>query len=188
MVWAILARMDGETVTGASWQDAARSWAVARGVSDGTDPNGLVTREQFATMLLRYAGEPASAQSLSAFTDAASVSGWAGTAMAWAVEKGIVTGVTATTLVPQGTATPRAGGGDAHALRGAVKDNVKTANAARDKPGRRFCAYYRPLNTNPKPPALGLKGVAKERADDVFFAAGIKRRRSKADFAPTWSG
>ena len=25
--------------------------------------------------------------------------------MAWAVEKGIVTGVTATTLVPQGTAT-----------------------------------------------------------------------------------
>ena len=105
MVWAILARMDGETVTGASWQDAARSWAVARGVSDGTDPNGLVTREQFATMLWRYAGEPASAQSLSGYTDASSVSGWAGTAMAWAVEKGIVTGVTATTLVPQGTAT-----------------------------------------------------------------------------------
>ena len=33
------------------------------------------------------------------------------------------------------------------------------------------------------------KGGARERADDVFFAAGIKRRRSKADFAPTrWSG
>ena len=30
------------------------------------------------------------------------------------------------------------------------------------------------------------KGGARERADDVFFAAGIKRRRSKADFAPTW--
>ena len=105
MVWAILARMDGETVTGASWQAEAREWAMANGVSDGTDPNGLVTREQFATMLWRYAGEPASSCSLSAFTDAASVSGWAGTAMAWAVEKGIVTGVTATTLVPQGTAT-----------------------------------------------------------------------------------
>ena len=29
-------------------------------------------------------------------------------------------------------------------------------------------------------------GGARERADDVFFAAGTKRRRSKADFAPTW--
>ena len=46
MVWAILARMDGETVTGASWQAEAREWAMANGVSDGTDPNGLVTREQ----------------------------------------------------------------------------------------------------------------------------------------------
>ena len=27
---------------------------------------------------------------------------------------------------------------------------------------------------------------ARERADDVFCPAGIKRRRSKADFAPTW--
>lgn len=105
MVWAILARMDGETVTGASWQAEAREWAMASGVSDGTDPNGLVTREQFATMLWRYAGEPASSYSLSAFTDAASVSDWAEAAMAWAVENGIITGVTATTLVPQGTAT-----------------------------------------------------------------------------------
>ena len=105
MVWAILARMDGETVTGASWQAEAREWAMASGVSDGTDPDGLVTREQFATMLWRYAGEPASSYSLSAFTDASSVSAWAVDAMSWAVENGIITGVTATTLVPQGTAT-----------------------------------------------------------------------------------
>ena len=26
-----------------------------------------------------------------------------------------------------------------------------------------------------------------DRADDVSFAISIKRRRSKADFAPTWS-
>ncbi len=32
---------------------------------------------------------------------------------------------------------------------------------------------------------LGMKNAAR-RADDGFFAAGIKRRRSKADFAPTW--
>ena len=105
MVWAILARIDGETVTGANWIDTARAWAMAEGVSDGTDPNGLVTREQFATMLWRYAGEPASSYSLAKFTDNASVSDWASTAMSWAVEKGIITGVTESTLVPQGHAT-----------------------------------------------------------------------------------
>ena len=105
MVWAILARIDGETVTGANWIDTARAWAMAEGVSDGTDPNGLVTREQFATMLWRYAGEPASSYSLAKFTDNASVSDWASTAMSWAVEKGIITGVTESTLVPQGHTT-----------------------------------------------------------------------------------
>ena len=105
MVWAILARIGGETVTGANWIDTARAWAMAEGVSDGTDPNGLVTREQFATMLWRYAGEPASSYSLAKFTDNASVSDWASTAMSWAVEKGIITGVTDSTLVPKGTAT-----------------------------------------------------------------------------------
>ena len=105
MVWAILARIDGETVTGANWVETAREWAMANGVSDGTDANGYVTREQLATMLWRYAGEPASSYSLSAFTDAANVSGYAANAMAWAVEHGIISGVTDTTLVPQGTAT-----------------------------------------------------------------------------------
>ncbi len=105
MVWAILARIDGETVTGANWVETAREWAMASGVSDGTDADGYVTREQLATMLWRYAGEPASDYSLSAFTDADSVSDYAATAMAWAVEHGIITGVTDTTLVPQGTAT-----------------------------------------------------------------------------------
>ena len=41
MVWAILARVDGETVTGAAWATDVRAWAMAEGVSDGTDPNGL---------------------------------------------------------------------------------------------------------------------------------------------------
>ena len=53
MVWAILARIDGETVTGADWAAEAREWAVAAGVSDGTDPDGYVTREQLVTMLYR---------------------------------------------------------------------------------------------------------------------------------------
>ena len=105
MVWAILARVDGETVTGANWVETAREWAMASGVSDGTDADGYVTREQLATMLWRYAGEPASSYSLSAFTDADSVSDYAANAIAWAVEHGIISGVTDTTLVPQGAAT-----------------------------------------------------------------------------------
>ena len=105
MFWAVLGRIDGATITGANWADQARDWAMAEGVSDGTDPNGLVTREQMVTMLWRYAGEPESTASLSAYTDAASVSDWAETAMRWAIDEGIITGMTDTTLVPQGTAT-----------------------------------------------------------------------------------
>ena len=105
MFWAVLGRIDGATITGTNWADQARDWAMAEGVSDGTDPNGLVTREQMVTMLWRYAGEPESSASLSAYTDAESVSDWAETAMRWAIDEGIITGMTDTTLVPQGTAT-----------------------------------------------------------------------------------
>ena len=43
---------------------------------------------------------------------------------------------------------------------------------------------FRPLFTSAA--GRSWRGGARERADDVFFATGIKRRRSKADFAPTW--
>ena len=111
MVWAILARIDGETVTGANWIDTARAWAMAEGVSAGTDPNGLVTREQFATMLYRYAvakgydvsiGE---STNILSYADFASISEYAIPAMQWTCGSGIVTGVTDSTLAPQGTAT-----------------------------------------------------------------------------------
>ena len=105
MVWAILARIDGETVTGADWAAEAREWAVAAGVSDGTDPDGYVTREQLVTMLYCYAGEPAASGSLSGWADAARVSDWAEGAMAWAVGEGVITGASATELNPAGSAT-----------------------------------------------------------------------------------
>ena len=105
MVWAILARIDGQTVTGDNWVETARTWAMANGVSDGENANAAVTREQLATMLWRYAGEPDGIAPLSSWRDAASVSDWAGTAMSWAVSNGIITGVTGDTLAPQGTAT-----------------------------------------------------------------------------------
>ena len=56
-------------------------------------------------MLWRFAGEPEAGGDLSAFTDAGGVSEWAENAMAWAVGNGVITGVTDTTLVPQGGAT-----------------------------------------------------------------------------------
>ena len=111
MVWAILARIDGETVTGSNWADTARTWAMAEGVSDGTDPNGLVTREQFATMLYRYAvakgydvsiGEDTNILSYADFDE---ISEWAIPAIQWACGSGIITGVTDATIVPQGSAT-----------------------------------------------------------------------------------
>ena len=111
MVWAILARIDGETVTGADWASAARAWAMASGVSDGTDPNGPVTREQFATMLYRYAAAKGydvsigESTNILSYADFASISEYAVPAMQWACGSGIVTGVTDSTLVPQGTAT-----------------------------------------------------------------------------------
>ncbi len=111
MVWAILARVDGETVTGANWADTAREWAVANGVSDGENASGYVTREQLAAMLWRYAvykgydvsiGEDTNILSYADFAD---LSEYAIPAMQWACGAGVITGVTDSTLVPQGEAT-----------------------------------------------------------------------------------
>ena len=105
MFWAVLGRIDGETITGSDWADEARDWAMSEGVSDGTDPNGLVTREQMVTMLRRYAGERDGSGNLSRYTDGDKVAQYATEAMRWALGNGIIEGTTATTLEPQATAT-----------------------------------------------------------------------------------
>ena len=105
MVWAILARIDGVIVTGSNWAETARSWAMAKGISDGENASAPVTREQLVTMLYRYAGEPVVSGSLTGWADAASVSGWAGSAMTWAVNRGIITGAAESTLAPADGAT-----------------------------------------------------------------------------------
>ena len=111
MLWTILARMDGaDTNSTGAWYVAAQDWAVKHGVSDGTSPDGKITRAQLATMLYRYAGNGAQADvsdvqgDLSAFTDSASVSPYAVEAMRWAVGAGIVNGMDGK-LNPQGEAT-----------------------------------------------------------------------------------
>lgn len=104
MVVTVLARLAGESTDGgANWYDKGCAWAVTNGVSDGTDPNGTVTREQLAAMLYRYFGSPAVSGSLS-FADASSVSEYAHDAMQWCVNNGIINGMGGL-LNPQGQAT-----------------------------------------------------------------------------------
>lgn len=106
MFWTVLARIDGETITGDAWKTLAQTWAVESGISDGTNADALITREQMVTMLYRYAGSPvAGGMAISEFTDSASVSDYATDAVTWALSEGILTGMGDGILAPQGTAT-----------------------------------------------------------------------------------
>lgn len=106
MFWTVLARIDGETITGDAWKTLAQTWAVESGISDGTNADALITREQMVTMLYRYAGSPVTGgMAISEFTDGASVSDYATDAVTWALSEGILTGMGDGILAPQGTAT-----------------------------------------------------------------------------------
>ena len=106
MIWSILARMDNACLEESTpWYALSQHWAVSEGISDGTDPNATITREQLAAMLYRYAGSPAVRGNVESFSDAQQVSAWAEDAVIWAVHEGIIAGTTADTLTPQGTAT-----------------------------------------------------------------------------------
>lgn len=122
MIVSMLARLEGvESANDAGfadvegeWYATAVNWAagvgVVNGYEDGTfRPNDAITREQLAAILMNYAaykGEDVSARaSLDAYSDAENVSTWATDTMQWAVAKGLLTGVTADTLQPQGAAT-----------------------------------------------------------------------------------
>ena len=106
MILTILARYNGvDTSTGATWYEAGVAWAVENGVSDGTNLEAAVSREQLVTMLWRLVGSPVIECDLTAYPDSGSVSNWAAQAMAWAVDTGIIIGTGAGTLNPQGNAT-----------------------------------------------------------------------------------
>jgi len=95
MVWPVLGRMAGQEFngTGANWYTEAQNWAIIAGVSDGTNPNGAITREELVTMLWRFVGQPTGDVSmLQWYSDTASVSDWAAEAMAWAVNSNIIQG------------------------------------------------------------------------------------------------
>lgn len=105
MIVTVLARLDGvDTSAGSSWYETGRQWAIDAGISDGSDMDQNLTREQLATMLYRYAGSPAVSGAMTGFADTASVSTWASDAMTWAVSLGIINGMDGS-LNPQGEAT-----------------------------------------------------------------------------------
>lgn len=80
---------------------------VVNGVSETAfAPNANITREQLVAVLYRFYGEPeTNTLVLADYADANTISDYAVNAMAWAVENGIVNGLTETTLAPQGAAT-----------------------------------------------------------------------------------
>ena len=122
MIVSMLARLEGvESANDAGFADVSDEWyatavnwaasvGVVNGYEDGTfRPNDAITREQLAAILMNYAaykGEDVSARaSLDAYSDAENVSTWATDTMSWAVAEGYITGMTADTLQPQGSAT-----------------------------------------------------------------------------------
>ena len=105
MMMTILARLDGvNTEGGATWYEKGLKWAMDNKVSDGTNPEMNITREQVVTMLYRFAKSPAATGELK-FTDSDTVSSWALDAMKWAVANKIVEGMSNNMLKPQGLAT-----------------------------------------------------------------------------------
>lgn len=101
MVNTVLARLAGaDTAGGETWYAKGTVWAVENGISDGTNPEQPVTREQLAAMLYRYAGSPAVSGELG-FDDADSISAWARDAVRWCVDNGILNGVGGNRMTPQ---------------------------------------------------------------------------------------
>lgn len=77
---------------------------IAKGVSDGEDPTGALTREQLVTMLWRLNGEPVVNYLITA-PDASQISDWALEAMRWAASTGLIEGDETGALTPTANTT-----------------------------------------------------------------------------------
>lgn len=94
----ILGYASFDDVNGKMWYGKAIAWAKAAGIvtgyGDGTfAPENNITREEFATMLARYAQKygtytAGSASDFAAYGDASAVDSWAAEYVAWAVKGG----------------------------------------------------------------------------------------------------
>lgn len=122
MVASVLYRLEGgpeaedagfSDVSADAWYADAVNWAASVGVvagyGDAFGANDAITREQLAAILCNYAAykgeDVSSGAALDGYSDAASVSDWAGESVEWAVAEGLPSGVTNNELAPQGSAT-----------------------------------------------------------------------------------
>jgi hypothetical protein len=97
------------------WYKNAVAWAyqnkIVLGITDTEfDPDSILTREQMAVLLYRYAqykGYDISFDegALNVFTDGGSVSNYARAGMMWSIKNGLITGVSENALGPQDPAT-----------------------------------------------------------------------------------
>ena len=102
-----------DVVSGAWYEDAllwGEEYGIATGYGDGTfGPGDVVTREQLATFLYRYADiagyDTDVSADLSGYSDEDEISGWAYDAMEWAVGSGLIKGTSDTMVSPGDDAT-----------------------------------------------------------------------------------
>ena len=124
MLVTILYRLEGSpAVSSASvytdvatgtWYTDAVAWAAQHGITVGYGngkfgPKDDITREQMATILLRYAQyksyDTTASADLRAYNDAGSISAWALEALQWANGAGLISGRSSTLLAPAGSTT-----------------------------------------------------------------------------------
>ena len=123
MLVTILYRLEGNPATGShNFTDVTYTdyyakpvaWASANGVMNGVDatlfaPNEPLTREQLATVLMRYASyrelDTSAQGSLSSFRDQGEISSWAYDALEYAVGASLIGGKDGGMLVPKGMAS-----------------------------------------------------------------------------------
>lgn len=124
MLATVLYRMEGSPAVsgGVSFSDVpegrydteAIAWASEQGLllgyGDGSfGPDDVITREQLATLLCRYAAykgwDTTAAADLSGYADGASISSFARDAMSWCVAQGLIQGNGSAALSPAGSAT-----------------------------------------------------------------------------------
>ena len=111
---AVSGKLPFTDVADSDWFHAPVAWAYSNGIVSGTSastfsPNANITREQMVAIFSKYANskglETPAAASIDSYADAGAVSAYARNALSWAVGNGIISGTSATTLSPAGSAT-----------------------------------------------------------------------------------
>jgi len=108
---------DFQDVRPDAWYAKAVSWAFSNGYIEGDGKNfypaEIISRQQMVTLLYRYDGGSGGMEmmlsafgvdNLAAYSDKGEIASWAEDAMRWAVFSGLISGTSAATLSPTGSA------------------------------------------------------------------------------------